>query len=167
MDSDALLHDYHRWLRYQRQDRLDREHRAAWQQMEAAGIPARRTVEAYRSMAEKAAAQGACYRTLYLQAHEGGDALACEGWLFVRRVLAGEGQTRIRAALLPTFTLEDGPLSPGDRPADAMTLEVFDAVSLDRGLASVARVDRVDAPGQTRFITLIDQVRGDLRSHLG
>ncbi|MFG6178863.1 hypothetical protein ACGTN6_16635 [Halomonas sp. THAF12] len=166
MESRELIHDYHRWLRFQHQARLDREHRAAWQQLESAGVSAQRTTEAYRSMAEKAAAQGACYRTLFLRQHDDGHSLACEGWLFVRRVIAEGGATRVRGTLLPSFTLIDGPLAPADAQAESMTLEIFDQLLVDRGLASVARVDRVDASGDSHFITLIDSVRGDLRRHM-
>ncbi|MDR5865654.1 hypothetical protein [Halomonas koreensis] len=166
MDADTLLDDYHRWRRFQHQARLDREHQAAWQQLQDAGVSAQRTTEAYRSMAEKAAAQGACYRTLFLREHAPGQPLACEGWLFVRRVLADGGATRVRATLLPAFTLPLGAVAPGADRAEAVTLEIFDQLLVDRGLASMARVDRVDAAGDTRFITLIDSVRGDLRRHL-
>ncbi|QFT84879.1 hypothetical protein FIU88_07815 [Halomonas sp. THAF12] len=166
MDSSELIHDYRRWQRFQRQAQLDREHRAAWQQLESAGVSAQRTTEAYRSMADKAATQGACYRTLFQREFEAGERLACEGWLFVRRVIAENGATRLRATLLPSFTLTGGTLSPAEAAAESVTLEIFDQLLVDRGLASVARVDRVDASGDSHFITLIDSVRGDLRQHM-
>ncbi len=162
MDTRELIHDYRRWQRFQRQAQLEREHRAAWQQLESAGVSAQRTTEAYRSMADKAAAQGACYRTLFLRELEAGERLACEGWLFVRRVIAEGGATRVRATLLPSFTLTDGTQPPADATAESLTLEIFDQLLVNRGLASVARVDRIDAPGDSHFITLIDSVRGDL-----
>ncbi|MDN3557888.1 hypothetical protein [Halomonas maura] len=167
MDSNDPIHDYQRWLTFQRQAQLDREHRAAWQKLESSGVSATRTTEAYRSMAEKAAGQGACYRTLFLRQHANGQSLACEGWLFVRRVLAEGGATRVRATLLPSFTLQDGHLEPAAADAEKLTLEIFDQLSVGRGMASVARVDRIDASGDSHFIALLDSVRGDLRRHLG
>ncbi|WP_046080304.1 hypothetical protein [Halomonas sp. HG01] len=166
MDTRELINDYRLWQRFQRQAQLDREHRAAWQQLESAGVSAQRTTEAYRSMADKAATQGACYRTLFQRELESGERLACEGWLFVRRVLAEGGATRVRAALLPSFTLTDGTLPPAEAGVESITLEIFDQLLVDRSLASMARVDRIDASGDSHFITLIDSVRGDLRQHM-
>ncbi|SEM26634.1 hypothetical protein [Halomonas caseinilytica] len=165
MDTQELIRDYHRWLTFQRQAKLEREHNAALRELEKARVSATRMTEAYRSMAEKAASEGACYRTLFLREREG-QALTCEGWLFVRRVLAEGGMTRVRATLLPTFTLEDGLLNPGDLPAEKLTLEIFEQLKVDKGMASMARVDRVDSSGDTQFITLLDSARGDLRPHL-
>ena len=165
MDDTTLISDYRRWLSFQHQARLDREHQAASQRLETSKVSATRMTEAYRSMAEKGANEGASYRTLFLRDH-GDTALACEGWLFVRRVLAEGGSTRVRATLLTTFTLPSGRLEPGSQPAEKLTLEIFDQLNLDRGMSSVVRVDRTDGGRDTRFITLLDTVRGDLRRHM-
>lgn len=167
MDEKNLLTCYRRWLTFQQQAQLDREHRGARQRLEESKVTATRMTEAYRSMAAKGASDGASYRTLFLRDH-GGTALACEGWLFVRRVLAEGGATRVRATLLTTFTLEEGHIEPGSRPAEKVTLEVFDQLNIDRGMSSMVRVDRIDGDGprDTRFITLLDTVRGDLRRHM-
>lgn len=166
MESTELIAEYRRWRRFQHQAQLDREHRTASQRLETSKVSATRMTQAYRSMADKAAAEGACYRTLFLRDHDG-TALACEGWLFVRRVLAEGGATRVRATLIETFNLASGHLEPGRQPAEKLTLEIFDQLTLERGLASSVRVDRIDAAGDTRFITFLDTVRGDLRTHLG
>ncbi|HSH49096.1 MAG TPA: hypothetical protein VK991_10970 [Halomonas sp.] len=160
MSSDPI-HDYHRWLIFQRQAQLDREHRGALLRLEEAGVSSARMIEAYRSMAEKAAGERACYRTLFQRPHEGGHHVTCEGWLFVRRVLAEEGKTLVRATLMTTFTLAAGTMSGDRAPVEKLTLEVFDQLRLDKGLVSVARVDRADAPGDVQFITLLDSVRAD------
>lgn len=165
MDSSTLIADYRRWLTFQRQERLSAEHQGAQERIANAGVTSTRVTEAYRSMADKAAKEGACYRTLFLREREGGT-LACEGWLFVRRVLAEGGMTRVRASLLETFTLEDGTLAPGDKPAQKITLEIFDELLIEKSMASHCRVDRIDRRGDTRFITLLDAVRGDLRRHM-
>lgn len=165
MDDTTLISDYRRWLSFQHQARLDREHQAASQRLETSKVSATRMTDAYRSMAEKGASEGASYRTLFLRDH-GDTALACEGWLFVRRVLAEGGSTRVRATLLTTFTLASGRREPGSQPAEKLTLEIFDQLNIDRGMSSVVRVDRTDGGRDTRFITLLDTVRGDLRRHM-
>jgi len=167
MDEKNLLTSYRRWLTFQQQAQLDREHRGARQRLEESKVTATRMTEAYRSMAAKGASDGASYRTLFLRDH-GDTALACEGWLFVRRVLAEGGATRVRATLLTTFTLEEGHIEPGSQPAEKVTLEIFDQLNIDRGMSSVVRVDRIDGEGprDTRVITLLDTVRGDLRRHM-
>ncbi|MEQ6917603.1 hypothetical protein [Halomonas aquatica] len=165
MDEKNLVSDYRRWLTFQQQAQLDREHRGGRQRLEESKVSATRMTEAYRSMAEKGASEGASYRTLFLRDHDD-TALACEGWLFVRRVLAEGGSTRVRATLLTTFTLEAGRIEPGNRPAEKVTLEIFDQLQVDRGMSSVVRVDRTEGNRDTRFITLLDTVRGDLRRHM-
>ncbi|GED22762.1 hypothetical protein [Halomonas halmophila] len=165
MDTQNLLSDYNRWLTFQRQAQLEREHSAAVRELDKSRVSATRMTEAYRSMAEKAASEGACYRTLFLRNVEG-QALACEGWLFVRRVLAEGGTTRVRATLLNTFTLQDGRLNPGDQPAEKVTLEIFEHLKVDQGMASMARVDRVNGGEDMQFITLLDSARGDLGQHM-
>ena len=157
MDDTTLISDYRRWLSFQQQARLDREHQAASQRLETSKVSATRMTEAYRSMAEKGASEGASYRTLFLRDH-GDTALACEGWLFVRRVLAEGGSTRVRATLLTTFTLTSGRIEPGSQPAEKLTLEIFDQLNIDRGMSSVVRVDRTDGGRDTRFITLLQNL---------
>ncbi|MGO2132377.1 MAG: hypothetical protein ACTH3D_05675 [Halomonas sp.] len=159
--STDTIHDYHRWLNFQRQAQLDREHRGAVSRLDEAGVSATRMIEAYRSMAEKAASERACYRTLFQRAYEGGHHATCEGWLFVRRVLAEEGKTLVRATLMTTFTLTDGVMTADQAPVEKLTLEVFDQLKLDSGIASVARVDRADRSGDVQFIALLDSVRAD------
>lgn len=166
MDSSPLVTEYRRWLVFQRQEQLAQEHRGAAERLTRAGAVAARVTEAYRSMADKGAKEGACYRTLFLRQRDGGDVLACEGWLFVRRVLAEGGSTRVRASLLETFTLEDGIITPGERPASKITLEIFDELLVEKSMSTSCRVDRIDTSGDTRFITLLDAVRGDLRPHM-
>lgn len=165
MDSSTLIAEYRRWLLFQRQEQLSQEHRGASDRLAKSGAVAARVTEAYRSMADKGASEGACYRTLFLRQREGG-ILACEGWLFVRRVLAEGGLTRVRASLIETFTLEDGDISPGTQPARKITLEIFDEMKVERSFSTVSRVDRIDTSGDTHFITLLDAVRGDLRQHM-
>ncbi|MCW4151767.1 hypothetical protein OM427_19810 [Halomonas sp. 18H] len=165
MDTQNLLRDYNRWLAFQRQAQLEREHNAAMREMEKARVSAQRMTEAYRSMAEKAASEGACYRTLFLRDVEG-QAMACEGWLFVRRVLAEGGSTRVRATLLTTFTLQDGQLNPGDQPAEKVTLEIYEHLRVNQSMASMGRVDRINGGNDVQFITLLDSARGDLGSYL-
>lgn len=165
MESPSLIAEYRRWLVFQRQEQLGQEHRGATERLAKAGALAARVTEAYRSMADKGAKEGACYRTLFLRQREGGT-LACEGWLFVRRVVAEGGATRVRASLLETFTLEDGIIAPGERPAHKITLELFDELKVERSMATTARVDRIDTSGDTHFITLLDAVRGDLRQYM-
>ncbi|GAB2798027.1 hypothetical protein GCM10027040_25770 [Halomonas shantousis] len=166
MDSTRLFTDYHLWQRFQRQDQLSREHQAALRKMAESGAMATRVTQAYRSMADKGAKEGACYRTLFQRKRENDEVLACEGWLFIRRVLAEGGTTRVRATLLESFTLEDGIIAPGTKPGQKVTLEIFDEILVKRTMSLGCRVDRHDAPDDTRFITFLDSVRGDLRSHL-
>lgn len=160
MSSDTI-YDYHRWLNFQRQAQLDREHHGAMSRLEEAGVSSTRMIEAYRSMAEKAASERACYRTLFLRAYEDGHHATCEGWLFVRRVLADEGKTLIRATLMTTFTLTEGIMTADKAPVEKLTLEIFDQLKLGSGIASVARVDRADSSGDVQFITLLDSARAD------
>ncbi|MFC3285461.1 hypothetical protein [Litchfieldella rifensis] len=166
MDSSPLIAEYRRWLVFQRQEQLSQEHRGAATRLAQAGAVAARVTDAYRSMADKGAQEGACYRTLFLRQRESGDVLPCEGWLFVRRVLAEGGMTRVRASLIETFTLEEGVIAPGERPAKKITLEIFDELLVEKSMATSCRVDRIDQSGDTRFITLLDAVRGDLRQHM-
>lgn len=166
MDSSTLFTDYHRWQRFQRQDQVGREHTAALRKLAESGAMATRVTEGYRSMADKGAQEGACYRTLFLRSRDNGEALACEGWLFVRRVLAEGGTTRVRATLLESFTLEDGFIQPGTKPATKVTLEIFDEILVKRSMTLGCRIDRHDDDRDTRFITFLDSVRGDLDRHL-
>lgn len=166
MDSTTLIADYHRWLRFQRQEQLGREHAAALRKLAQSGAMASRVTEAYRSMADKGAKESACYRTLFQRRRDSGEELVCEGWLFVRRVLAEGGTTRVRATLLESFTLEDGIIQPGDKPAGKITLEIFDEIRIKRSMSLGCRIDRHDDELDTFFITFLDSVRGDLRSHL-
>lgn len=166
MDSTSLFADYARWQRFQQQDQLHREHKAAVRKLAESGAMASRVAEAYRSMAEKGAAEGACYRTLFLRQRPHGESRACEGWLFVRRVLAEGGITRVRGTLLESFTLEDGALTPGDKPALKVTLDIYDEILVQRTMKMGCRIDRQDDQQDTHFITLLDSVRGDLRAHM-
>lgn len=166
MDPTSLFADYHRWLRFQRQEKLEREHAAAQRKLAESGAMATRVTEAYRSMADKGAKEGACYRTVFQRRRDNDETLACEGWLLVRRVLAEGGTTRIRATLLESFTLEDGIIAPGDKPAIKVTLEVYDEILTKRSMTLGCRTDRHDDSHDTRFITFLDSVRGDLGNHL-
>ncbi|MHB0774130.1 hypothetical protein [Halomonas sp. WWR20] len=166
MDSTRLFADYHLWQRFQRQDQVSREHQAALRKMAESGAMATRVTQAYRSMADQGAKEGACYRTLFQRKRENNETLACEGWLFVRRVLAEGGTTRVRATLLESFTLEDGILTPGDKAGQKVTLEIFDEILVKRTMSLGCRIDRHDNSDDTRFITFLDSVRGDLRPHL-
>lgn len=163
--SRELINQYRRWRAFQRQAQLDGEHRAARRKLNEARISATRMTEAYRSMAEKGAEEGAFYRTLYLRSHDD-TALACEGWLFVRRVLSEGGSTRVRATLLETFQLANGQLEPGKTAAEKVSLEIYDQLLVDKGMATAVRVDRVDGDRQVQFMTFSDQARGDLRQYL-
>ncbi|MFD2189740.1 hypothetical protein [Pistricoccus aurantiacus] len=165
MATSSLIADYRRWLTFQRQAHLDGEHQGALDKTLQARVTSTRMTEAYRSMADKGAKEGACYRTLFLRRRDN-ESLACEGWLFVRRVLAEGGMTRVRASLLETFNLEDGSLTPGDKPMEKITLEIFDELLIEKSMATQCRVDRIDTQGDTYFVTLMDVVRGDLRRHL-
>lgn len=166
MDSTSLFTDYHRWQCFQRQDQLAREHAAALRKLADSGAMATRVTEAYRSMADKGAKEGACYRTVFQRRRDNNEILACEGWLLVRRVLAEGGTTRVRATLLESFTLEDGILAPGDKPAIKITLEIFDEILVQRSMTLGCRIDRHDDNHDTRFVTFLDSVRGDLGKHL-
>lgn len=166
MASSQLMADYRRWLTFQRQEQLSREHQGIEQRIEQARASATQVVQGYRSMAEKAATEGACYRTLFLRSHDNEDALVCEGWLFIRRMLSESNQTRVRATLLETFTLEDGIMQPGDKPARKVTLEIYDRLQMEKGMRTNPRVDCIDASEGYHFLTLLDAVRGDLRPHL-
>lgn len=165
MASSQLIHDYRQWLTFQRQEQLSREHQGISQRLEDARATAGQVLQAYRSMAEKASTEGACYRTLFLREHDS-DALVCEGWLFVRRVLSEGNSTRLRVTLLETFTLADGIIAPGDKPARKLTLEIYDKLDINKGMRTEVRVDCLDTPQDYHFITLLDAVRGDLRPHL-
>ncbi|WP_447528612.1 hypothetical protein [Vreelandella sp. TE19] len=166
MASSQLINDYRQWLVFQRQEQLSREHQGVVQRLEDAKVTSKQVVEAYRSMADKASTEGACYRTLFLRESDEESALVCEGWLFIRRVLSEENSTRVRATLLESFTLEDGIITPGDKPARKVTLEIFERLDMNRGMRTDARVDCLEAPGDYHFITLMDTARGDLRAHL-
>ncbi|WP_085919371.1 hypothetical protein [Halomonas sp. CSM-2] len=166
MASSQLIEQYRQWQTFQRQDQLSREHLGVVQRLEDARASSTQVVEAYRSMAEKASKEGACYRTLFLRKRNDQHALPCEGWLFVRRVLSEGNSTRVRVTLVETFTLEDGTLAPGDKPARKLTLEIFEQVQVDKGMRTSVRVDCLDKPEDYHFITLLDAVRGDLRPYL-
>ncbi|MWJ26612.1 hypothetical protein LG290_06940 [Halomonas sediminis] len=166
MASSRLMAEYQQWLTFQHQEQLSREHQGIAQRLTDARATANQVVQAYRSMAEKAATEGACYRTLFLRQGETGKALPCEGWLFIRRVLSEGNTTRVRATLLDTFTLEQGHIEVGTQPARKVTLEIFDQIQIDKGMATTVRVDEVGSAGNYHFITLLDAVRGDLRRHL-
>ncbi|WP_442489887.1 hypothetical protein [Halomonas litopenaei] len=165
MASPELIKEYRRFRAFQKQAQLDTEHRGAQAKIDEARVSAARMTEAYRSMAEKGAEQGACYRTLYLRDHDG-VALTCEGWMFVRRVLAEGGATCVRASLLETFRLENGQCAPGDTPVEKITLEIYDQLLVDKGMATAVRIDGVDGDRHSQFLTFNDQVRGDLRRFL-
>lgn len=166
MASSPLTAEYRQWLTFQRQEQLSREHQGIVQRLEDARASASQVVQAYRSMAEKASIEGACYRTVFLRQQDDNHALPCEGWLFVRRVLSEGGSTRVRATLLETFSLEDGIMAPGDKQARKLTLEIFDQLHMDKGMRTSVRVDCLDTPKDYHFITLLDTARGDLRPHL-
>lgn len=166
MASSQLMAEYRRWLTFQRQEQLSREHQGIEQRLEDARASAAQVAQAYRSMAEKAAKEGACYRTLFRRTTADQPALVCEGWLFVRRMLSEGQQTRIRATLLETFTLEDGIIPVGDKPAKKITLEIYDRLDINKGMRTSPRVDALESAQDTHFITLLDDVRGDLRQHM-
>ncbi len=65
MVSSQLMADYRQWLTFQRQEQLSREHQGISQRLEDARASANQVLQAYRSMAEKASNEGACYRTLF------------------------------------------------------------------------------------------------------
>ncbi|MCB8890392.1 MULTISPECIES: hypothetical protein [Halomonadaceae] len=166
MASSQLINDYRQWLAFQRQEQLSREHQGVAQRLEDARATSGQVIQAYRSMADKAATEGACYRTLFLRESSEDAALVCEGWLFIRRVLSEEGSTRVRATLLETFTLEDGTIVPGDKPARKVTLEIYEKLDINKGMRTDVRVDCLETPADYHFITLMDAARGDLRAHM-
>ena len=84
----------------------------------------------------------------------------------MRRVLSEGNSTRVRVTLLETFTLEEGIIAPGDKPASKLTLEIYDKLDINKGMRTQVRVDCLDTPQDFHFITLLDAVRGDLRPHL-
>ncbi|WP_251978225.1 hypothetical protein [Salinicola avicenniae] len=166
MDATSLHADYRLWLRFQRQEKLAREHRAAVTKLAESRAMASRVTEAYRSMADRGAKEGASYRTLFQRQRDDGENLACEGWLFVRRVLAEGGTTRVRATLFESFTLEDGDIAPPDTDPTKITLDIYDELLVRKTMAMGCRADRHDDPKDTRFITFLDSVRGDLHQYL-
>lgn len=166
MASTQLINDYRQWLAFQRQEQLSREHQGISQRLEDARASAVQVLQAYRSMAEKASVEGACYRTLFLRERDSNDALPCEGWLFVRRVLSEANSTRVRVTLIETFTLEEGVIALGDKPARKLTLEIYDKLDINKGMRTQVRVDCLDTPQDYHFITMLDAVRGDLRPYL-
>lgn len=158
MTDNTLLPAFRHWQRFSDQERLNREHRASIKRLEESGAMANRLAEAYRSMAKRAAAEGACYRTLFSREQEDGTTLTCESWLFVRRVIAEKGSTRVRASMIETFSLENGRIEPAECSAESITLELFDQISVGRGTLMSCRVDRHDKGGDTHFITFLDTV---------
>ncbi|MFG6667332.1 hypothetical protein ACGK9R_09510 [Halomonas sp. HNIBRBA4712] len=166
MASSQLINDYRRWLTFQRQEQLSREHQGVTQRLEDAKVTPNQVIQAYRSMAEKASSEGACYRTLFLRESSEEAALVCEGWLFIRRVLSEGNTTRVRATLLETFTLEEGVIEPGNKPARKVTLEIFEKLDINRAMRTDVRVDCLEDSKDYHFITLMDVARGDLRRHL-
>ncbi|MGQ7243837.1 hypothetical protein ACUN9V_10300 [Salinicola sp. V024] len=166
MDATALQDNYRLWQRFQRQEQLGREHQAALHKLAQTGAMASRVTEAYRSMADRGAKEGASYRTLFQRQRENGDNLACEGWLFVRRVLAEGGTTRIRATLFESFTLEEGDIKPSPEIPKKVTLDIYDELLVHKSMTLGCRTDRHDDERDTRFITFLDSVRGDLHQYL-
>ena len=166
MASSQLMADYRQWLTFQRQEQLSREHQGISQRLEDARASSAQVIQAYRSMAEKASNEGACYRTLFLRECDDNASLPCDGWLFVRRVLSEGNSTRIRATLLETFNLADGAIALGDKPARKLTLEIYDKLDINKGMRTQVRVDAIDTPQDYHFITLLDAVRGDLRPYM-
>ncbi|QEL11033.1 hypothetical protein FY550_07765 [Kushneria phosphatilytica] len=166
MDATALLKEYRNWQRFSRQESLDREHRAAVRKLAQSGAMASRMAESYRSMASRGASEGACYRTLFKRRMDDETELACEGWLFVRRVLSEGGTTRVRATLLESFTLPSGTVTPGTLEPQGITLEIYDELLVSQSMQVGCRVDRRDDENDTRFLTFVDSVRGDLKAHL-
>jgi|GEM_PF-330877 len=165
MTDAALLADFRQWQSFRDQERLNREHESAQRQLEQSGAMATRLAEAYRSMAERGAAEGACYRTLFTRQQQDGSTLACECWLFVRKVIAERGTTRVRAGMLETFDLETGRIAPKEQTPVSITLELFDQISVGRGSLMSCRVDRHDQPEDTHFVTFLDQVQ-NLKSYM-
>lgn len=171
-DANSVIAEYRRWQRFQRQDQLEREHAAALRKLADSGAMASRVTQGYRSMADKGSQEGACYRTLFRRQRDHGTSLTCEGWLFIRRVLAEGGTTRVRATLLESFTLEEGSVDPAkgspNKPSkpSKVTLEIFDEILVKRDMTLGCRVDRHDDDRDTQFITFLDSVRGDLAKHM-
>lgn len=165
-DATSVIADYRRWQRFQRQDKLEREHAAALRKLAGSGAMASRVTQGYRSMADKGAQEGACYRTLFRRQRDDGTTLTCEGWLFVRRVLAEGGTTRVRATLLESFTLEDGSVDPAQGSPRKVTLEIFDEILIQRDMTLGCRIDRHDDDRDRQFVTFLDSVRGDLAKHM-
>jgi len=166
MDATSLHANYRLWQRFQRQEQLAREHQAALRKLAETGAMASRVTEAYRSMADRGAKEGASYRTLFQRQRENGDNLACEGWMFVRRVLAEGGTTRIRATLFESFTLEEGEIKPSPESPQKITLDIYDELLVQKSMVLGCRTDRHDDERDTRFITFLDSVRGDLHQYL-
>jgi hypothetical protein len=81
-------------------------------------------------------------------------------------VLSEGGITRVRGTLLESFTLEDGSLTPGDKPALKVTLDIYDEILVKRTMKMGCRIDRQDDDRDLHFITFLDSVRGDLRQHM-
>ncbi|WP_136064780.1 hypothetical protein [Modicisalibacter radicis] len=168
-DATSVIAEYRRWQRFQRQDQLEREHAAALRKLADSGAMASRVTQGYRSMADKGAQEGACYRTLFRRQRDDTTSLTCEGWLFIRRVLAEGGTTRVRATLLESFTLEGGSVDPAkDSPSkpSKVTLEIFDEILVQRDMTLGCRIDRHDDDRDTQFVTFLDSVRGDLAKHM-
>ncbi|GED42179.1 hypothetical protein [Cobetia marina] len=166
MDATTLTRDFHLWQRFSKQDRLEREHRAARRKIAEAGTMATRMIQAYQSMAAKGASENACYRTIYKHKDAQGDVLVREGWLKVRRIVAEGGTTRLRGTLITTFSLADGEREPVDAEVEKLTLEVYDEIVAGTRMKLACKVDRCDGEGQTDFITFLDSVRGDLKEWL-
>ena len=163
MDATTLTRDFHLWQRFSKQDRLEREHRAARRKIAEAGTMATRMIKAYESMAAKGVSENACYRTIYKQRDAQGEIMVREGWLKVRRVVAEGGTTRLRGTLMTTFSLMDGEQEPADASVEKLTLEVYDEIVAGTKMKLACKVDRCDADDQTDFITFLDAVRGDLK----
>jgi hypothetical protein len=166
MDATTLTRDFHLWQRFSKQDRLEREHRAARRKIAEAGTMATRMIQAYQSMAAKGASESACYRTIYKHKDAQGDVLVREGWLKVRRIVAEGGTTRLRGTLITTFSLADGEREPADAEVEKLTLEIYDEIVAGTRMKLACKVDRCDGEGQTDFITFLDSVRGDLKEWL-
>ncbi|MEA3252126.1 MAG: hypothetical protein U9Q35_11310 [Pseudomonadota bacterium] len=165
-DTTSIIADYRRWQRFQRQDQLQREHAAALRKLADSGAMASRVTQGYRSMADKGVQEGACYRTLFRRQREDATALTCEGWLFVRRVFAEGGTTRVRATLMESYTLEAGLIDPAQHSPSKITLEIFDEILIQRDMQLGCRIDRHDDQRDTHFVTFLDSVRGDLAKYM-
>lgn len=166
MDATTLTHDFHLWQRFSKQDRLEREHRAARRKIAEVGTMATRMIKAYESMAAKGVSENACYRTIYKQRDAQGETMIREGWLKVRRIVAEGGTTRLRGTLITTFSLANGEQEPVDATVEKLTLEVYDEIVAGTKMKLACKVDRCDGDDQTDFITFLDSVRGDLKEWL-